>query len=244
MGEFGWELFAWQAALRRAALEDYEEAYVLCQPGKEVLYEDFAKVNVIPDALAADMLNDRATKVCPGNKCLAPYNRHWSRERLHSGGFFNQRFVKLGRYTEDLGRDVIVHARGRAFRQEDNWPLKNYEAIVGDFVKSGLSVGIVGLTAHTLPVTVKEGITDLRDRPLREVCDIIASSRLTVGTGSGPIHLASLCGCAHVVFTPAYNIPRYADHWNPFKTPVSFLAGGTNPTVVDVLETCYKELGR
>jgi hypothetical protein len=45
-----------------------------------------------------------------------------------------------------------------------------------------------------------------------------------VGPSSGPMHLASLSGTRHLVWSSPHNRNRYLDAWNPFKTPVYFYA--------------------
>ena len=40
VGEFGWELFVWQAYIRSLS-EIYDETYVICRKSSEPLYKDF-----------------------------------------------------------------------------------------------------------------------------------------------------------------------------------------------------------
>jgi len=57
--------------------------------------------------------------------------------------------------------------------------------------------------------------------------DNMAATRLVVGPSSGPMHLASLCGTPHLVWTDQIrysaiqvnNRKRYETLWNPFCTP-------------------------
>ena len=45
VGEFGWELFCWQAYLRAIKNQfDIEDMVAVTRPGRELLYEDFCKV--------------------------------------------------------------------------------------------------------------------------------------------------------------------------------------------------------
>ena len=41
VGEFGHELFCWQGVLRHTS-KNYEQTTIVCTPGKEILYSDFA----------------------------------------------------------------------------------------------------------------------------------------------------------------------------------------------------------
>jgi hypothetical protein len=84
----------------------------------------------------------------------------------------------------------------------------------------GLKVGCIGLTSATQELT--GDFVEFRDRPLSQSLDLIASTRLVVGPSSGPMHLASLCGTAHLVWTDRARYARgltnrikYEHTWNP-----------------------------
>ena len=69
-----------------------------------------------------------------------------------------------------------------------------------------------------------EGTEDLRDVPLDDLFGVISSSDCVFGPSSGPMHLASLCGCPHVVWgDQSKSLDRYSTTWNPLGTPVLFL---------------------
>src|SRR3954469_497149 len=57
IGELGWELFCWQAHVRKVS-ENYDKTIVLCKKGHEFLYSDFTDNFVtfeVPRHLSADM---------------------------------------------------------------------------------------------------------------------------------------------------------------------------------------------
>jgi ADP-heptose:LPS heptosyltransferase len=78
---------------------------------------------------------------------------------------------------------------------------------------------------------------------LSEVMDLMAGATMVIGPSSGPMHLASLCGTPHIVWTddkvwPAAkmnNRTRYEKAWNPLRTPCKVLdANGWDPSVETV----------
>jgi len=82
-------------------------------------------------------------------------------------------------------------------------------------------------------------VDDYRNVSLEDTVAVINNSKLVVGQSSGPMHLASLCGTPHLVWSEEYNKIRYTEHWNPFKTKVFFYSQKDwNPDV----EVIYKEI--
>ena len=68
------------------------------------------------------------------------------------------------------------------------------------------------------------GTIDLRGESMNTVVDAVSMASCTFGPSSGPMHLSSLCGCPHVVWSKPENKIRYEKNWNPFKTPILFLS--------------------
>ena len=67
-----------------------------------------------------------------------------------------------------------------------------------------------------------EGTADLRGLSLEVLFDIMRSADFAFGPSSGPMHLASLCGLPHVVWSIPDNKKRYEVNWNPLSTKVLF----------------------
>jgi ADP-heptose:LPS heptosyltransferase len=234
LGEFGWELFCWQARLRQMSRSgEYQKTYVYCRPGHECLYEDFAEVNTVPPSVTAENSKDRTYRVIRANRRLVHYVKTWTREECEQNGFFDQQFVRLGKPVEGAP-EIVVHARSRAHRKRANWPKHRYDALIRHYLALGFRVAVIGTQTDSLRFDY-DGIVDYRGRPLRDVCDLLASAQVIVGTSSGPMHLAALCGCAQVVFTDDSNAERYRDHWNPFRVAARIPPGGWHPTVRDVI---------
>jgi hypothetical protein len=173
------------------------------------------------------LFNDKRVKLpnelrIPGAVLVSPSQDvccKWKRE-----------YVKYGEKRPDCAYDLIIHARAetkyasKSNHKNRNWPVKNYVKLLSTLgVKRVCSIGTV---AHHVP-----GTEDLRGIPLSRLCDIMASSNVLLSPSSGPAHLASLCGCPHVVMTydkrekaiKGTNKDRYERLWNPLKTPCKIL---------------------
>ena len=226
-GEFGWELFCWQGALRHLALT-YDKVIIASRPGHKLLYKDFCH-KYIP--CAADM-----------NLCSAQHNYAEVRKNVFRGiksthhlnpkkMVGKQLFIKYGKQCNDLKYDVVMHAR--EIQKKDgnsrwgherftakvarNWDRDKWSLLTDQLVAEGLRVCCIG---HPSAAFVMKKADNLTGISLRRLADVLASSRLTIGPSSGPMHFASLCGCPHYVWTAPRNKQRYQELWNPHHTPV------------------------
>jgi hypothetical protein len=233
IGEFGWELFHWQGMLR--AFKDGlpgAEFIVAGRPGHAHLYRDFAARYV-----EVDVPGDRANRwACEGVDPRAIEFGQSSRDRgdvflpplagtLHVdpanflGKTVRQRFI---RYGGDGPRfDVLVHARSRSFGAVRGWPTAKWAALAAALRDRGLTVASIGTPtgADLVP-----GTEDLRGIPLEALTGALSRAAVAVGPSSGPMHLASLSGCPHVVWSPVTNRRRYLVDWNPHRTRCEFLS--------------------
>ncbi|MHA2427216.1 MAG: glycosyltransferase family 9 protein [Candidatus Hermodarchaeia archaeon] len=218
VGEFGWELFAWQAWLRKHVRQhDYKEVVVATRPERFFFYEDFAThfVSVVPRGGQACMCHYNGGRVPKiqafrGYRKIAPSER---RSDKHSG-----RFIKWGQKKPECAYDLLLHCRSRTHRPDSNWAIKKWEALVAQF-RSFRIAAIGTLGAAFCPA----GVVDLRGIPLKDLVDVMASSDLLVGPSSGPMHLGSLCGIPHLVWSgESRNKPRYEKRWNPLRTRVYY----------------------
>ena len=244
VGEFGWELFCWQAYIR-AMSKVFNFTDVLCvtRPGRELLYEDFARVKVLKDIpnQGSDMHScrgyslkkfiDSYSEEYPDYELILPFqSRYYGKSVDIRGKQITAEFNALGQHTKNNQYPVILHARSRKHRSSDNWGRENWNVLVSKLVHEGIPFAFIGSTEESLFV---EGGVDLRGLPLRDIVGYLAGAKCIVGPSSGPMHLATLCKCPQVVWSGSdYNQDRYEKEWNPFETYVAYLGnecGGWNP---------------
>lgn len=269
IGEFGYELFDWQGYLRAIAPQ-FERIIISSRPGHDALYSDFCTEyrpyvsttpacvgrknfrEALPQAVTqivfADLRDPRIVKLCGGQPFpdIVP------------------KFVKYGVGSPDLAYDVVFHARAikieektklglspymRGLKEARNWPEASWAVLPK--LLPGLRICSIGALDSALAVP---GTDDIRGIPLRQLVDVLASSKMTVGPSSGAMHLATLCGCPQVVWFdqdqaagPAKLVSRYKKDWNPFATYVEVIPDTWNPTtarVADAINRTCKVLSK
>jgi len=224
VGEFGWELMSWQGYLRKLS-PAFDERIICAPAGHEFLYSDFSTGYVAYDHTGvrdcwwtrkgtADheqvigLLEQTGQRITPGRVTLE-----------------EQAFIKFGDTLRGEMTDVLVHARG-AFgtRPGHSWPIVHWNTVVEDLLRANLKIAAIGSKDGAF---CPQGAIDWRGIPLSRLADNMAATRLVVGPSSGPMHLASLCGTPHLVWTDqayysalrATNRVRYERLWNPLGTP-------------------------
>ena len=226
----------WQGRLRFLA-HSYDRVVVVCRPGHEVLYRDFAhEVQPYPYQIGHDTVvakcrgfqfHETVTPQ-PGDERILPqtilaYYRRGLPLAEQPSEFRDQRFVKLGTRHPD-GCDLLVHARStrKQGSEHRNWSLDKWARFMSHFID--LRIGSIGSPEGAWYVP---GTADLRTHSLEESCNHLASACVLVGPSSGPIPLAALCGCPHVTWfglnKSARDAVRYKECWNPFGTPCEVL---------------------
>lgn len=226
-GEFGWELMTWVPAIRKRSRK-FDNTVIACQEGHDYLYRDFAGSFIhcnrkgLPDRW---LLNGKKYKISTTIRNLFQ-EAYLITPRKSVCYEWERDYIKYGLKSEDYEYDLVIHARAcTKYGQEAwNWPVKNYEKLVKLL---GLKkICSVGTTAHYI-----KGTEDLRNISLSRLCNILTSSKAFLSPSSGPGHLASLCGCSHVIMTGSKwqksiggkNRDRYKRIWNPFKTECKVL---------------------
>lgn len=223
IGEFGWELMKWIPYARHhvCSLSRQCKVTAVCYPGREYLYSDF-----VDDVLFVDNSNEilyGVSDIHCGNKIInETYNQlEISRDLYTTKNLF---YRPYGQTKHDHPFDILIHARntdnlGTNYR---NWPYESWSKFVNAF-KDKYRIACIGSDEKSMHIN---DTVDLRGIELSELCSYMASAKLTVGPSSGPMHLASLCGCHHLVWSDnryhniinGTNKLRYEDLWNPFKT--------------------------
>jgi len=228
-GEFGWIVSSWVGYVRKAS-RNYTHTIICCRPENWYLYADFGELLIqrIPKGKPDRWLEDfkKHAKVpksllreWEGAKVITP-----TKGRCMSN---KREYRKYGTNSPDLQYDLIIHARAVTRYKGDKrnhgpeWYSKLLQSL-----PDGLRVGSMGTVSHHI-----KGTDDLRGIKMSKLCDIMASSRLIIGPSSGPMHLASHCGCPHLVWTTdkfqksigGTNKDRYKKLWNPFNTKVKVI---------------------
>jgi ADP-heptose:LPS heptosyltransferase len=225
VGEFGWELMSWQGLVRKRA-RGYDEIIVCSRKGHEELYADFAD-KYIPHSLCGvkDCWRMKADEPAKLAKLRAHVN-DLPGDLMQPKGLVPasaQEFIRFGDPGHVSKYDLIIHAREPIGKRKHHaYPLEYWETIVHEMVGQGTTVACIGTEAHLPP-----GAIDLRGLPLRYVVDVMSSCLGVAGPSSGPMHLASLCGARHIVWTDrayysairGHNRQRYERVWNPLRTP-------------------------
>lgn len=246
--EMGWMLCTWIPAMRHKSRE-YDETVIVCPPSHRYLYEDFANrfedwdqkikgIGYFGYSPKKPVKLPRRFKILyPKAEVFIPNERictRWERE-----------YFKYGEYDEKLHSDIMIHARSQIKfgRKNRNWPVEKYERLIkklrNDRELSICSIGSLD-GSHFVP-----GTLDLRGVDLEELCNRMASSTVVVSVSSGPAHMASLCGCSHVIWTDnryqkaikGNNRYRYQTAWSPFWPKVEVIdSEGWDPKVRTVYE--------
>lgn len=233
--EMGWLVATWIPALRHIAPK-FTRVTVICRPAHEYLYEfatDFIPYN--PKGVADRwFFNGKKLRIHPSFNVPEPVVGkivHLSPSKTICCKW-KRDYVKYGEASKENHYDLVIHARSetkfahKSNHKNRNWPVKNYVKVLKHIKpKRVCSIGTEKGASHV------PGTEDLRGIQVGRLCDILASSRVLLTPSSGPGHLASLCGCAHVILTydkyekaiGGTNRDRYYDFWNPFKAPCKVL---------------------
>ncbi len=250
VGEFGWELFSWQAYCRSISRK-YQKVIVISRPGNDFLYSDFCdeylpfeppeggvvdshmnsnvgEFNVIEflkTTVPLELLNECQWSWLQPSKIGNPPYDHW-RAPVSIPGFGDVTpEYRLYRSHSRRNVDVVIHARNRKIRKIDNWSATAWAELVNMFPK-GTSIACIGRKEESLHL---DGTIDARGYCLEQTVALLSSARCILGPSSGPMHLATLSGCPQIVWTsnPNQNFSRYKYCWNPFCVDVEMLKTST-----------------
>ena len=226
VGEFGHEIMA--VGPMRFSSRSYRHVVACSRPGSAALYADFANEFVGHTIECEGMCAGTTTETRPARDTLmrwvpADMERHMPREYRSS---MDAEWYRYGRRRSEYEGAVVIHARARqGHHPERNWPAPLWNRLARLLFHRDLVDRIIciGLKRNSLAI---EGALDMRDAPLAEQMDILASARFTMGPSSGPMHLAQHCGCPVLVWCGGgqqerhETQSRYQRHWNPHEAPV------------------------
>lgn len=241
VGEFGWELCWWNPLVRRFA-EDYGHTTVAAPGSSRYLYE-FADM-FIPlktkgityweGELYCDHPVVRADVTLDPQTEFARYKNEPDRVSAERS------WRSLAPENPVYQADILCAFRPQKWIDKrlisgKEYPFAKCQRLVDLLISQGLSVACFGGIDDYCP----KGAIDLRCQPLEGQCSAIAAAKCVVGPSSGPIHLASLCGCPHVTWIASTHHTlekRYKKLWNPFNTPVSFICHSRLPSPEEVMQ--------
>jgi hypothetical protein len=258
-GEFGWELFAWQAHCR-AISRKYDFCIMISRPGNSYLYSDFCDLYVPyePDAsgVADSHMNSAITNfnvqeflgATVSHEILANHEWHWippvkighppydhwrAPVEVQGAGKIVPEYKLYRGDSNTATVDILIHARHRKIREIDNWKEEKWEYVVSELNKE-YTVACIG---HNSSSALIDGAIDHRGKDLKFITGLMRSATCIVGPSSGPLHLASLSGCPQVWWTsnPNQNYSRYTSTWNPFSVK-SIMVDGENPSPDNVIQ--------
>jgi len=238
VGEFGWELFAWNAYVR-ALSRQFDKTVVISRTNSQDLYNDFADEFVsynpnvgLPDAFFMHNLDtikafkeavttnkipltSDTTVFLPRRIGLPPHT-HYTQHVLLGSHVIQPEYICFGEEAKTQ-YDYVFHIRDRELRKEDNWSLDNWRSFKE--LLGNKKFACIGTPSESACI---EGVTDLRGYDLKNVLTVLRNAECAFGPSSGPMHLASLCATPHVVWSKDANKVRYEENWNPLSTKVLF----------------------
>ena len=254
LGEFGWELFMWQARIRYLHLNgNYDKVVCIIRNGHELLYDDYSPDYAFLNTQGSKngwRLNEQLPIISPSIKAELDF-RYGDYEIYKPNSSFNfleQHFVSLKKeHTSEL-YDIAFHCRSteKLNTSYRNWEREKWEKIRDTF--SGLKIACVGSKEESMAI---EGTNDLRGIPLKDLAVVLSNTKLLMGPSSGTMHFGSLCECKHIVFTDKSivfegkytNRYRYETAWNPLHTKAIVLdEEGWRPPVETVIKCIEREL--
>lgn len=260
VGELGWEVARWVPAVRAAAM-GYDRVVVVCRKGHEALYQRCGE-DVVFEEYSPHGFADRW--LCDGRKWdvpIAVHHKHPGATVFSPGkgvcrnGPFNCRaYYPCVRPLQGWHDATIIHARAilKADGSARNWGAKRWNALVEELRKRCPEKDIFAIGTHS-GALCPAGCRDRRGLPLDDVISLLCTAAICIGTSSGPMHMASFCGCPHVVLTgkeyqrsiKGTNRDRYERLWNPFDTPVCVIDhDGWRPSVQRVVDAIGHRIAR
>ncbi|MBC8409398.1 MAG: hypothetical protein H8E12_11860 [Rhodobacteraceae bacterium] len=261
VGEFGWELFAWQGYIRQIA-KSFDFVVVIGRPGNNFLYVDFSDIFIpfnppagiadshqnstfdvgsfniqqfMQSTIDNDILIKHNWSYLPPTKIGHPPYDSWRASiNISPFGEICPDYHFLRSPSNFRSIDIIIHARSRSIREIDNWDINNWNILVEAIQSKSMSIASIGTNEQSKHI---DGTIDMRNISIDKTVGLLNSAKCIVGSSSGPMHLAALSGCPQVVWTSNYkqNYSRYRNTWNPFNIK-SIMIPNKIPTTSEVLD--------
>jgi len=194
VGEFGWELFCWHGYIRSLS-KYYDKTICVSSKHSKFLYEDFCdqfiefvpetgdykdsyyKVGfeidhkIIKNLLNEANINTKTTKLSllTPRRIGDPPRTHYSEKFQFGPLFVSPKYLKYGTKNSSYDNTLVIHARNRTLRPEDNWSENNWKILVDKLNKTGYNIVSIGLKSEAMHI---EGTIDKRECNQKELLDI------------------------------------------------------------------------
>lgn len=236
IGEFGFRLLGWQARLRRLSRE-YKKIIVCDRPEYDYLYQDFASASIHHDFYGIEFVwvNFDAETFNGANELEKQLRRQYKGADFykprHMPWYDEQDWHRFGDPSAVAKPfDLLVHCRSREWDPTKNMSHAWWDAFIQKLYTLRKTFGgrpRIGAIGSKRYDYCPKGALDLRGMPLEELCNNLAAAHTVLGTPSGPMHLAGLCGAARLLWSNriVYGILGGVDQdvfmrfWNPHVTP-------------------------
>ena len=245
VGEFGWELLCWHGYIRKLS-RYYDKTVCVSSKHSEFLYKDFCTQFLVFEddskghkdsyykngfqhsgRLISELLkranvdaNKSKVSILLPRRIGDPPRTHFTEKFQFGPLFVAPEYIKMGEKSSK-NNNIVIHARDRDLRPEDNWPRQKWNILVKKLTNLGYDVASIGIKKDAMHIA---GSIDKRECDSGELLDLLANAKVIFGPSSAPMILGSLCGCPQIVWTTDYNFDRFTKNWNPFNTEVVFLS--------------------
>jgi hypothetical protein len=251
-GEFGWELMKWSGIFRAIRVKNPNIKIVMVgRKANATLYSDYAdeflelEANGETDGWRINGAEPKLTR-----EALLEYKDYIYMSPITCMRFTEQLFIRYGNVIPGLEKTILVHARSttKCDSGNRNWAPEKWIRLVDKLHDRKYTVLSIGSSPSSMYIPGTDNALDLT---LPSLMDTIRSSRIVIGPSSGPMHLASLCGTTHCVWTDdkyqpsvdGTNRQRYETKWNPLKTKAIVIDNeGWDPEVETVYSNILQEL--
>jgi hypothetical protein len=181
----------------------------------------------------------------------------------------DQIFIPLGKYEKSLEYDIVFHMRNLNKDCHRNWSFSNWDKLIqlllGKYDETTLeplnqdsykNLGFSSwhdLIKHFSNPNYKiacigssndyyiEGADDFRNIDLEKESNLLRSSKLLAGAGSGGVHFGMLCGVTSVVWLNENYREFVEKNFNPLNNKCIFIPN-KNPSLEDVYITIIKNI--
>ena len=219
-GEFAYSIL--YAGILRKLAPLYKSLVVATRPDRMAFHTDYA-TRVIPHDFKCVGMNVTATpETRPTNaqlRAICPEGHDLIRVQDYGHNYIKAgEYIVYGQKVTEWTGAIVLHARERReYCDFRDWTRENWNRLGRLLAKefpNNRRVCIGSMDgAHAV-----EGCFDARGIPLQDTMNMLHSANVFIGQSSGPAHLASHCGCPHIVWCEPGIDGLYQRHWNPHRT--------------------------